>query len=345
MAGVSYEVTTPHTDQVKRFLMQFAFHTPPRIGAKKLKSTPSTKAGRTRGGMGMMGHGMGMMGRQMMGRQMTGDMPFLEPDYNAYTVNGKLNKAQEPFMVKKGDKVRLRIMNPASATIFTLCLSGHPLLITHADGRPVEPLEVDALRVGMGERYDVLFTANNPGRWSLYILKDGTPAGGYQLATVLYEGIQDTSYSVDSLLSRFDLNYYSDLEGIPEETVPQVGGEIDRQFNLTLSGGMMGSPYWTINGQIWPDADDLEVHEGERIRINYFNHSMMPHPMHLHGHFFEIVQSGKSGKRVHKDTLIIEPHMGRGAIEFVADNPGDWFHHCHDLYHLMGGMANVVKYG
>jgi FtsP/CotA-like multicopper oxidase with cupredoxin domain len=306
----------------------------------------AAKAGRTRGGMGMMGRRMrGMMGRHMMGRRVTDDMPLLEPDYNAYTINGKLNRANEPLMVKKGDKVRLRIMNPASASIFTLRLSGHPLLITHADGRPVEPLEVDALRVGMGERYDVLFTANNPGRWSLYTLKDGTPAGGYRLATMLYEGIQETSYSVDSLLSRFSLNYYSDLEGIPEETVPQVNGAIDRQFNLTLSGGMMASPYWTINGQVWPDADDLVVYQGERIRINYFNHSMMPHPMHLHGHFFEIVQSGRKGKRVHKDTLIIEPHTGSGAIEFVADNPGDWFHHCHNLYHMMGGMANVVRYG
>jgi FtsP/CotA-like multicopper oxidase with cupredoxin domain len=307
----------------------------------------AAKAGRTRGGMGMMGRGMGMMGRGMrgmMGQRTTGDMPLLEPDYNAYTVNGKVNGASEPFMVKEGDKVRLRIMNPASATVFTLRLAGHSLLVTHTDGRPVEPLEVDVLRIGMGERYDVMFTADNPGRWALYTLKDGTPAGGYRLATVLYEGVESTSYSDDSLRGRFNINHYSSLEGIPEETVPQVDGEIDRQFNLTLSGGMMGSPYWTINGQVWPDSDDLWIREGEGIRINYFNHSMMPHPMHLHGHFFEVVHSGGRGKRLYKDTLIIEPHMGSGAIEFVADNPGDWFHHCHNLYHMMGGMANVVRY-
>jgi FtsP/CotA-like multicopper oxidase with cupredoxin domain len=219
------------------------------------------------------------------------------------------------------------------------------MLITHTDGRPVEPLEVDALRIGMGERYDVLFTANNPGRWPLYTLKDGTPAGGYRLATFLYEGIESSSYSDDSYLKRFNINYYSALEGIPEEFLPQVGSQIDRQFNLTLSGGMMGSAYWTINGRIWPDTEDMLIHERERIRINYFNHSMMPHPMHLHGHFFEVVQRGKRGRRLHKDTLIIEPHMGSGAIEFVANNPGDWFHHCHNLYHLMGGMANLVRYG
>lgn len=306
----------------------------------------ASKAGRTRGGMGMMGRGMGMMrgmGR-MRNRRTTGDAPLLEPDYDAYTVNGKVSKASEPFMVRKGDKVRLRIMNPSSATIYTVRLAGHSLTVTHADGRPVEPMEVDVLRIGMGERYDVLLTADNPGRWALYTLKDETPAGGYRLATILYQGIESTSYSDDSLSGRFRVNNYSSLEGIPEGIVPQVNGEIDRQFDLTLSGGMMGSPYWTINGQIWPDADDLWIREGERVRINYFNHSMMPHPMHLHGHFFEIAQSGRKGKRLHKDTLIIEAHMGRGTIEFVADNPGDWFHHCHNLYHLMGGMANVVRY-
>jgi FtsP/CotA-like multicopper oxidase with cupredoxin domain len=309
----------------------------------------ASRAGRTRGGMGMMGRGRGMggmMGRGMMGRRTTGDTPLLEPDYDAYTVNGRMNKASEPFVVRKGDKVRLRIMNPSSATIYTLRLAGHSLTVTHTDGRPVEPMEVDVLRIGMGERYDVLFTADNPGRWALYTLKDGTPAGGYRLATILYQGIESTSYSDDALSGRFRTNSYSSLEGIPEDTVPQINEDrdIDRQFNLTLSGGMMGSPYWTIDGQVWPDSDDLLIREGEQIRINYFNHSMMAHPMHLHGHFFEIAQSGRRGRRLHKDTLIIEPHMGRGAIEFVADNPGDWFHHCHNLYHLMGGMANVVRY-
>jgi FtsP/CotA-like multicopper oxidase with cupredoxin domain len=295
--------------------------------------------------MGMMGRGMGMVGRRATrGRWTSGKTPLLEPDYNAYTVNGKVNKASKPFMVKKRDRVRLRIMNPASATIFTLRLAGHSLLVTHADGRPVELLEVDVLRIGMGERYDVLFTADNPGRWALYTLKDGTPAGGYRLATVLYEGIEGNSYSSDPVLRRFSINDYSILTGIPEETLPQVDGAIDKQFNLTLSGGMMGSPYWTINGQVWPDTDDLSIRKGERIRINYFNHSMMQHPMHLHGHFFEIVQSGRRGRRLHKDTLIIEPHMGSEAIEFMADNPGDWFHHCHNLYHMIGGMANVVRY-
>ncbi|NOZ61931.1 MAG: multicopper oxidase family protein [Calditrichaeota bacterium] len=300
----------------------------------------AARAGRTRGGTMGMGR---MMGR---GRRKRGNEPLLEPDYNAYAVNGKVFSAGKPFRLKKGDRVRLRIMNVSSATIYTLRLAGHSLTITHADGRPVESHEVDALQIGMGERYDVEFIADNPGRWVLYNLKDGTPVGGWELATFLYDGIVSKSYSGDSMERRFHVNSYDMLAGIPETEIPEVGGQIDRKIRMTLSGGMMGSPYWTINGKVFPDTDDIKIKPGERVRFEYSNHSMMAHPMHLHGHFFEVVGSGsRSGHRIKKDTVIVAAHRGRAAIEFVADNPGDWFHHCHNLYHLVGGMANVVRNG
>lgn len=70
----------------------------------------------------------------------------------------------------------------------------------------------------------------------------------------------------------------------------------------------------------------------------------MHHPMHLHGHFFEVVGSGRrTGERIKKDILIIPAYMGRGAVEFIADNPGVWFNHCHNLYHMEAGMANLVR--
>ncbi len=303
----------------------------------------AARNGRTRGGgMGMMGRFMGgMMGGR---RKRSGNDPLLEPDYNAYAVNGKIFGAGTPFRVKKGDRVRLRILNVSSATIYTLRLAGHSLTITHADGRPVVPHDVDALQIGMGERYDVEFIADNPGRWSLYNLKDGSPVGGWQLATFLYDGIQSKNYNGDSMQRRFHVNSYDMLTGISESDLPEVNGKIGRKFRMTLSGGMMGSPYWTINGKVYPDTEDIRIKPGERVRFEYSNHSMMPHPMHLHGHFFEVVGTGgRNGTRLKKDTVIVAARMGKAAIEFVADNPGDWFHHCHNLYHLAGGMANVVR--
>lgn len=303
----------------------------------------ASKMGRTRPGMmGMDGMGMGggMMG--MMGRQPRAGEPLQEPIYDAYVINGKVFGASPPLKVKKGDRIRMRIINAAAATIFTLRLAGHSLTITHTDGRPIVPFEVDALRIGMGERYDVEFIANNPGRWQIYNLNDGSPVGGWSLGTVVYQGIESKSYNDDSM-TRIRLNDYSLLEGI-EESYWKPVGKVDKRSRMTLSGGMMGSPYWTINGRTYPNTENIPASRSEHIRFEYFNMSMMPHPMHLHGSHFEVMGSGgKTGTRIRKDTLIIPAHMGSGAIEFIADNPGDWLHHCHNLYHMMGGMANIVK--
>ena len=106
----------------------------------------------------------------------------------------------------------------------------------------------------------------------------------------------------------------------------------------------MHSPYWTINGYVYPNSERLRVRKGDRVRISYWNQSMMPHPMHLHGHFFKVVNPSLPQRQwILKDTVIVNP-MQRVEIEFLADNPGNWFHHCHNLYHMEAGMANVVTY-
>ena len=70
---------------------------------------------------------------------------------------------------------------------------------------------------------------------------------------------------------------------------------------------------------------------------------MMAHPFHLHGHFFQVHDDGGDGP--HKDTVLVEPSMGTVTFDFLADNPGEWFFHCHNLYHMESGMARVVSYG
>lgn len=105
-------------------------------------------------------------------------------------------------------------------------------------------------------------------------------------------------------------------------------------------GGMTGemlTQEWTINGQAYPNAAPLEIHQGEAVRIRLVNESAMPHPMHLHGHFFRV-------GNVIKDTAIVWTHAGRVELDFVANNPGAWLFHCHNLYHMEGGMTRQVRY-
>jgi FtsP/CotA-like multicopper oxidase with cupredoxin domain len=293
-----------------------------------------------RGAGGMMSGGM--MGGGMMHNPRQGDGggngPLQEPTYNAFAVNGQVADAAAPLSVRQGERVRLRLINAGGATVFALRLAGHALTVTHADGRPVEPMEVDVLRIGMGERYDVVFTADNPGRWKLYDLLNGGSAY-LTLATFVYQGSAATRDSGDTLSQRYRWNDYRLLVGLPEEGMPPLEPTQDAQaFNMVLTGGHM-SPYWGINGKIYPDTDKVVLPSGQRVRFDYFNQSPMAHPMHLHGHFFEVVGS----KGLRKDTLIVEGHMGRASIEFIADNPGDWMHHCHNIYHAEAGMMNIVR--
>ena len=88
----------------------------------------------------------------------------------------------------------------------------------------------------------------------------------------------------------------------------------------------------------------IDVSVGQRIRLRLFNMSMEDHPMHLHGHTFQLVAvNGHSVDGPLKDTITLR-HMEQFDIEFVADNPGTWLFHCHNLVHMMGGLMTQVRY-
>jgi len=97
----------------------------------------------------------------------------------------------------------------------------------------------------------------------------------------------------------------------------------------------MGRYSWGLAG----DADRLDVHQGDRVRLTMRNRSPMWHPMHLHGHTFALTELG--GAR--KDTVNVLPGQDM-VIDFDATNPGQWMFHCHNTYHLAMGMAATVSY-
>ncbi|MCL7418866.1 MAG: multicopper oxidase family protein, partial [Halalkalicoccus sp.] len=107
---------------------------------------------------GGMGGGPGGMGGMMDDRR---------PDYAGLLVNGRLPENPPSFALREGERVRFRFINASSATAFGVRVAGHPLTVTHADGRPVEPVTVDSFSVGSGERYDAIVDAENPGTWEL----------------------------------------------------------------------------------------------------------------------------------------------------------------------------------
>ena len=274
---------------------------------------------------GRTGRGGGMGGRGGM-------MGDIRPPYEGLLINGRLPEDPPTFDVTEGERVRFRFVNASSATVFGVRIAGHEMAVTHADGRPVDPVDVDSFVFGAGERYDVVVEATNPGRWVVQAEAiDGNEPPAR--AVVEYESADrrdspQPPSSSSTQLQYGDLRALSSLDG--------VSGRPDRTFDLTLSRGR-GEYVWMIDGQAYPEADPLSIRPDEHVRIRMTNQSPVVHPMHLHGHFFQV------GDAV-KDTVIVPGHMGQVTIDFHADNPGRWLFHCHNLYHLDSGMARVVQY-
>ena len=118
----------------------------------------------------------------------------------------------------------------------------------------------------------------------------------------------------------------------------------DRTHTLNLTGQMAGY-VWSLNNVAWTkDLPPLPVAEGERVELIFVNQTRMPHPMHLHGHEFQVVEI--DGKRFHgavRDTVLVPPGR-RVVVAFDATNPGLWAIHCHLLYHLDAGMFTTLRY-
>ncbi|WP_286924771.1 multicopper oxidase domain-containing protein [Flavobacterium sp. UBA4197] len=111
-------------------------------------------------------------------------------------------------------------------------------------------------------------------------------------------------------------------------------------FELT---GNMNRYVWTLNNKTISESDKVLIKKGENIRIVVTNNSMMRHPMHLHGHFFRIL-NGQGDYAPLKNVLDIMP-METDTIEFHASEEyGDWYFHCHILYHMMAGMGRIFTY-
>ena len=113
------------------------------------------------------------------------------------------------------------------------------------------------------------------------------------------------------------------------------------EIRLTLDGDMERY-VWFLNTKPLSESDTIHIREGEVVRFIMINRTMMHHPMHLHGHFFRVI-NGQGDHAPLKHTVDVAP-MSTTVIEFDANQVGDWFFHCHLLYHMKSGMARVVSY-
>lgn len=172
--------------------------------------------------------------------------------------------------------------------------------------------------------------------------KDTVPKHRYQGMGNM-EGMQPAKMKMDdSNMAGMNMgDYFSyDFLKSPNETTYPEGTPV-KEILLNLTGNM-NRYIWSLNGVPLSETDKIKIKEAEVTRITLNNLTMMHHPMHLHGHFFRVLN--KNGEYSPLKHTVNVPPMKLVTIEFYGNEYGDWFLHCHILYHMMGGMARVFSY-
>jgi FtsP/CotA-like multicopper oxidase with cupredoxin domain len=268
-------------------------------------------------------------------------------DYDAYLVNRRPIANPEVFRIESRARVRLRIINGAAATNFTVDLGALTGTLIAVDGRPVAPVRANRFGIGIAQRCDVRIETPGPGVYPVFAVREGDRArGAFVLAS---RGARVPEYSATgSFMAPYnDLRVEMALRALD----PLAARSPDRKITIDLTGNM-AIYSWTIDDAAWTDtlalsgkAPHLVVRRGERVEITMRNKTMMmTHPMHLHGHSFQVVAVGdRRFPGAMRDSVLVTPSQSV-TIAFDANNPGWWFYHCHNLYHLEAGMATSVKY-
>lgn len=145
-------------------------------------------------------------------------------------------------------------------------------------------------------------------------------------------------YNANKLSSITTLNYAM-LKATDKTTLPKDAPVKELRFELT---GNMNRYVWSLDNKVVSETDKILIKKGENIRITLYNGSMMRHPMHLHGHDFRII-NGQEEFAPLKNVMDLMP-METNVVEFNANVEGDWFFHCHILYHMMAGMGRIFTY-
>ena len=165
-----------------------------------------------------------------------------------------------------------------------------------------------------------------------------TPKGGMKMDKAMAMDKMDHSMHSSGDTELVTLNYAM-LKSPTKTTLPKEAPIRELRFELT---GNMNRYVWSMDNKVLSESDKILIKKGEIVRITLFNNSMMRHPMHLHGHDFRIL-NGQGDYAPLKNVLDIMP-METNVIEFEANIEGDWFFHCHILYHMMAGMNRVFSY-
>lgn len=268
-----------------------------------------------------------------------GDMDLNDVEFDAYLANDRT--LDDPLVVRteRGGRVRLRIINGAASTAFWLDLGSFSGTVVSVDGNPVEPIVGKRFPLAQAQRIDLIVDVPAGSIVPVFAQREGDRARTGVILAAPDVAVPKYASMADNVAAPIDMSLESTLRSMS----PLAPRAADLRHSVMLTGSM--SPYaWTLDEQTWATRRKLEVSLGQRVELEFMNHSMMAHPMHLHGHHFQVV--GIDGRRFSgavRDTVLV-PAMGSVTVAFDADNPGRWLYHCHNLYHMATGMMSELVY-
>jgi FtsP/CotA-like multicopper oxidase with cupredoxin domain len=313
-------------------LHDFTFRSPDEVLAGL---TGEKKTGMAGGAPAMTMQGMTMPGMSKPGGER---MDLNDVRYDAFLANDRTLRDPEVVRVERGGRIRLRVINGASSSQFWVDLGDLAGRVVAADGHPVHPVSGRRFPLSMAQRLDILIDLPGAGAFPVLARLEGT---GRQTGIVLATAGARIPRIGDMGQAAPPVD--TSLEARLAAVRPLSPRRADLVRTIQLGGGM--KPYaWSLNGEVWPHATPLRLRKGQRVEIDLVNGTMMAHPMHLHGHAFQVIAvDGRAIQGAVRDTVLVGP-MSRVRIAFDADNPGRWAFHCHNLYHMMAGMMTEVRY-
>ena len=360
------EERTADRQEVVMFLHDFSFRSPEEVMERITGGQATGQGGMDHGSMNHAGHGMapaqtampgmadgGMSGHDMSGHDMAGmmsgggmpgggmagmAMDLNDYDWDAYLANDRTLSDPEVVSVERGGRVLLRIINAAAATVFFIDTGDLPARLVATDGHGTQPVAGTRFGLAMGQRIDLEIDLPASGAWPVLALREGARERTGLILATPGAAVRKVSATGEAAAPAFDTDLAQESRFVALEPLPQRTA--GRRSMLMLGGSMQ--PYrWTINGRVWSDHIPVAATSGERIELTFHNMSMMGHPMHLHGHAFQVIAlNGTPVSGARRDTVYVPP-MAMVTVAVDAGEAAPWMLHCHHMPHLATGMMTV----
>jgi FtsP/CotA-like multicopper oxidase with cupredoxin domain len=321
--------------EVVIFLHDFSFKPADEVLAEITGGAGHYMAGMDHGAPASEG-AMADMDQSAMGGMSGMAMDLNDYNFDAYLANDRTLNDPDVIGVDAGGRVRLRIINAAAATVFWIDTGAIQGRLVAVDGHDVLPVNGTRFGIAMAQRLDIeLDLPAGSGAFPILALREGArERTGIVLATAGAE-VPRIDGLAETAVPAFDSGLAQEMS---LRAANPLAARAASKTHMMMLGGSMQPYLWTIDGKSWGDHLPVTATSGERVEIMFHNMSMMGHPMHLHGHAFQVVGIGNQRfAGAVRDTVYVPP-KAMITIAIDAGEAARWMLHCHHMPHLATGM-------